>query len=158
MQGCRIYPAVTDSMRDRDDLSFDQYFIDTVESILTDDLHEKLCAERYKVLLESLLCDDNVDMYTIIDSMRADRAERYDNTYNMAIDRFLTPDRRTRETFKSLILCYAAQGIIPITQSVLGAAVQEFLNRAGAWETSTRKYKDAMRHRLPGSFENGKRR
>jgi len=137
----RIYPAVSNEMINSTELTFDKYFIDILDKLLTKDTVSQLSKERYNVLMESLLDNNDNPSY-----------------FTSAIQRFLNPDNiQIKKTFETLILCYAHLGIIPVTQSKLGTVIEQFMHTSGKWKIKTIKYTDAMKFRLPGSFENGKR-
>ena len=135
----RIYPTVLNEVVKSTDLTFGQHFVDKLHGILTNDVVKELSEERYNVLMESMV-DNNDDP----------------SNYTSATQRFLYPDERIKKSFETLILCYASLGIIPLTQLKLGKIIEQFINISGGWVTRTTKYMDAMKFRLPGSFENGK--
>lgn len=137
----RIHPAVLNEMVKSTDMTFDKYFVDILDEILTEDVVKELSEERYNVLMESIFDNHNNP-----------------NFFTATTQRYLYPeDMRVKKSFESLILCYASIGIIPVTQSKLGKIIEQFINTSGGWKTNTIIYKDAMKFRLPGNFENGKR-
>jgi hypothetical protein len=138
----RIHPRVLEAMMESVETTFDNTLMDILRELLTDDVIRELSEERHGVLTESLYA-----------------GKKDPSNFTYAVQRFLEPDViRIRKTFESLILGYASQGIIPVTQARLGEVVEQFISESGGWSTKTIKYKDAMAYRLPGSFENGKRR
>lgn len=138
----RIYPKVSEEMVDSTELSFDKYFINILDRILTKDVVRELSEERYNVLTQSIF--DNQDN---------------PSNFTSALKRYLNPDSvQIKKSFESLILCYSYLGVIPVTQTKLGEVIEQFIEASGGWKETTGKYTDAMKFRLPGSYENGKRR
>lgn len=137
----RIYPTVSKLLTDREDEKFDWKLRGILSDILTVEVVKGLAEERYAVLTESVP----------IGSSRL--------TYNEAIERFRTNEAaQIKPTFERLVLCYAAAGVIPVTQARLGDVVIRFLEASGAWTEVYREHVDAMFFRASGSYGHGKRR
>lgn len=157
----RLHYKMTEALIDREDEDFGLYFHQFLEQMLTPELHKQLCAERYQVLMEDIfapIVTDSGSDDTYRKRVDGLWTERRPNTYSMATDWFKEPTPQNRATFISFILCYAAVGVVPVSQPVIGACVEKFLAECGGWVTTTHKHKDAMLYRLPGCFEGGKRR
>ncbi len=138
----RIYPTVSREIIKSTDLTFSDQLVGVLNEILTEDVVTQLSEERYRVLMESMF--DNNDN---------------PSNYTSVLQMYLSPDGvRTRKSFETLILCYASVGVIPVTQKKLGAVIEQFLLTTGGWEVKTVEYVDAIKFRLSGSFERGKRR
>lgn len=151
----RLYPTVVTAYLENEHLSFDAGLEKIADDLLTDETVSELSLERYTVLMESLF------MERFLASGQSDYwTKQMSLPYESTIRRFKAPTnmRRLKATFKTLLLCYAACGVIPVTQRKLGDLVQSFLDSAGEWKTKYTKHQDAFAKRLPGSFENGKRR
>ena len=154
----RLYPTMSQALIDNEDLSFGYYFQELVDAMLTPEVHQRLCEERYNALME----DMKAPIFVISSDMKkaglwTERRWSADKAFASAIAHFSSPTRINKSTFKSFILCYAAVGVIPVSQPVLGECVERFLQECGGWETKRSKYKDALAFRLPGSFGTGKR-
>jgi hypothetical protein len=150
----RFYHTVVDAILNGEDEGFDFHLQEIAEQILTPATVEAICAERVNVLENGLYCDLWNLKKCIYDISLLIHPH---GGYTEVIRFFANADWRSAILVKQILLCCAAAGVIPITQPILGTAVEEFLIRAGEWETTVKNHKDAMSRRTRGSFEGGKR-
>jgi len=120
---------------------FDSFYHQYVDNMISDEIHQALCDERYQLLIK-----------------KQSEFGIKEGNYTMSVDFFKKPSKVNKLAFGNFILCHAVANMIPEDQPVLASLIECFTFECNDYVVEKRDYVDAMNFRLPGSFEHGRRR
>ena len=120
---------------------FDSFYHQYVDNMISDEIHQALCDERYQLLIK-----------------KQSELGIKEGNYTMSVDFFKKPSKVNKLAFGNFILCHAVANMIPEDQPVLASLIECFTFECNDYVVEKRDYVDAMNFRLPGSFEHGRRR